>query len=265
MSKTVVLLTTTRQFDLLRADMLQQLILTSLFTILTGIGAFIAIPLSFSPVPITFQTLFVLLSGYILGRYYAPLSQFLYVFLGILGVPWFSGGKFGLTVVLGSTGGYLLGFIISAFLIGWITDISKQTRTPLALFTSAVTGTIIIYLFGIIGLLNYFPLWTSIEYGLFPFIPGDVFKIIITFGLLYLFFPSQDQIFETGMTNTKNNIWNVILIIISLGTFTVFFAYLYSNGNNIPVYLPIISLFSTFCLIPCLLVFVRNLKSRTTV
>ena len=248
----MVLLTTTSQFELVRNNDFQQIILASVFAILTGVGAFITIPLSFSPIPITFQTLFVLLSGFMLGRYYGPLSQIIYVFLGFVGVPWFSGGKFGPSVLLSVSGGYLLGFIIASFIIGWITDMSKQSRHPLALFTTSVLGSIIIYFFGVLGLLRYDNIWQSLELGVFPFIPGDLFKIILAFILLYLFIPNSDLSFDTGSSPIKNKIWNVLLIFTSFGTFIIFFAYLYSNGNNIPLYLPELSIFTSICLFPCI-------------
>ena len=262
----MVLLTTTKQFDILRTNDLQQLILTSVFAILTGVGAFIVIPLSFSPVPITFQTAFVILAGFVLGRYYGPLSQIIYVLLGIMGVPWFSGGKFGLSVLFGATGGYLVGFIVSAYVVGWLTDISKETRTPLALFTTAVIGNLLVYIFGIIGLLNYANLWNALELGMFPFIPGDLFKILLIFGLLYFIYPSSDQTFDTGLTETKSKLWSLLLFTVSLGTFLIFFIYLYSNGNNIPIYLPEISVFASLCLLPSLYLFVKLIrKSPNTV
>lgn len=256
----MVLLTTTSQFELLRNNDLQQIILATVFAILTGLGAFIAIPLSFTPIPITFQTFFVILSGFVLGRKYGPLSQLIYVILGILGVPWFAGGTFGLSVLLGASGGFLLGFIIASFVVGWITDMSKQSRRPLALFTTAVLGSIIVYFFGFLGLFPYFNIWQALERGVFPFIPGDLFKIILVFIVLYIFIPNDDLSFDTGSTPTKNNIWNILLLIASFGTFVLFFAYLYSNGNNIPLYLPAISLFASICLLPCVFLLARNYR-----
>lgn len=257
----MVLLTTSRQFELLRTDDFTQLILASLFAGLTGLGAFIAIPLSFSPIPITFQTLFVLLSGFVLGRHYGPLSQIIYVVLGIIGVPWFSGGKFGLTILLGVSGGYLLGFILASFVIGWITDISKESRNPFALFTSAVLGSIIIYIFGVLGLFRYYNLWTSLEFGVFPFIPGDLFKIILVFIFLILFMPDDEMSFETGFTKKRINIWLGLMFSTCLGTFIIFFVYLYSNGPNIPSHLPEISFFTGICIIPCLYFAGKRLNS----
>ncbi len=258
----MVLLTTTKQFEILRSEDLYQLTLSFIFAALTGLGAFIAIPLSFTPVPITLQTLFVLLSGFVLGRHYGPLSQFIYIILGIIGMPWFAHGTFGLSVLLGTTGGYLVGFVVSAYTVGWITDMSKQTRNPLALFTTAIIGTIIIYIFGILGLLQFFDLWKALELGFFPFIPGDLFKIILIYILLYLFIPNSDLTFDSGSTPTKNKIWNSLLLIIAFGTFIVFFAYLYSNGDNIPIYLPYFSTFTALCLLPEVILYVKNNKRK---
>ena len=254
----MVLLTTTKQFEILRTDDLYQIILASIFAGLTGIGAFITIPIYFSPIPITFQTLFVILSGFVLGRHYGPLSQVIYVLLGIIGIPWFSGGKFGLSVIIGATGGYLVGFIIAAYVIGWITDMSKQTRSPLALFTSSIIGSVIIYFFGVLGLLRYYDVWTALEYGFFPFIPGDLFKINIVCLLLLLIIPHTELTFESGLNPAKHNLWNLMLVLVSFGTFIVFMTYLYSNGSKIPIYLPEMSIFSVFFLAPGILLFIKN-------
>jgi biotin transport system substrate-specific component len=91
------------------------LVYAALFGALTAAGAFIVIPLL--PVPITAQTFFLNIAAVLLGGSLGAVSQFIYVMLGVVGIPVFAGGKAGLGVIFGPTGGYLLGFIISAFLI----------------------------------------------------------------------------------------------------------------------------------------------------
>ena len=88
---------------------------TAAFTGLIALGSWISIP--FIPVPFTLQTLFVLLSGAVMRRY-AVLPAALYVMMGILGIPVFHGGSAGLGILLGPTGGYILGFIPGAFVTG---------------------------------------------------------------------------------------------------------------------------------------------------
>ena len=96
----------------------------SMFGALTAVGAYIMIPLP--PVPITLQTLFVNLAGALLGGYLGALSQVVYILLGVIGLPVFAGGKAGAGVLLGPTGGYLIGFVVGAFVIGKLTTIRKK-------------------------------------------------------------------------------------------------------------------------------------------
>ena len=89
-----------------------------MFIILTTLGAFIRIPLPFSPVPITLQTFFVLLSGALLGANLGITAQLSYVCLGLSGLPIFTGTGSGALYLFGPTGGYLAGFVLASFLLG---------------------------------------------------------------------------------------------------------------------------------------------------
>jgi biotin transport system substrate-specific component len=91
----------------------KKLVLAFFFACLTGIFAQLRFYLPYTPVPITGQVFAVLLSGVILGNLYGGISQGLYAALGVAGVPWFSGGKAGLEIFTGVTGGYIIGFIFS--------------------------------------------------------------------------------------------------------------------------------------------------------
>src|SRR5436853_338036 len=121
--------------------------LAGLFACLTGFGALIKIYLPWTPVPITGQVFFVLASAVVLGKHYGGLSQILYAFVGILGVPWFAGsntspepilaglpglyrGIGGFAILTGATFGYVIGFIVAAFLIGWALDARVRYRRP---------------------------------------------------------------------------------------------------------------------------------------
>ena len=106
------------------------------FVVLTAIGAFVRIPLPFTPVPITLQTFFVLASGiYLCGRD-AALSQILYVALGVVGLPVFAGAS-GLAHVMGPTGGFLLAFPIAAGLVGrWVEPGDGLGRAALVLIAA---------------------------------------------------------------------------------------------------------------------------------
>lgn len=144
---------------------------------ITGISAQIRIQLAFTPVPITGQVFVVLLSGSLLGPY-GGLSQLFYVFLGILGIPWFANFKSGFPII---TGGYLIGFIFASFFVGHFTYKYKFFRTfPLQLFLM-ITAIIIIYLFGAIQFV--FVMKTSLletfKLAIAPFIGVDLLKALV--------------------------------------------------------------------------------------
>ena len=98
----------------------RKIILTFLFALATGYAAQLRIPLPWTPVPITLQTFVVLLAGISLGAMWGGASQLLYILCGAFGVPLFSGMEGGLSVLWGPRGGYLLGFILTAFVVGRI-------------------------------------------------------------------------------------------------------------------------------------------------
>ena len=152
----------------------------ALFSALAAIGAFIHIPLPFSPVPITLQTLFTYMAGALLGGYLGALSQLIYILIGISGLPIFAGGNAGPSVLIGPTGGYIVGFIVGAFVIGKMTE-AKKNSGLLWLLTCMIVGTTIIYISGVTQLMN----WMKIDFekavimGVAPFIAGDVLKMVV--------------------------------------------------------------------------------------
>ena len=97
---------------------LKEMVFAALFAALTAAVAWFKIPLPFTPVPITLQTLVVLMSGAMLGSYYGALSMIIYLVLGAIGLPVFAGGSSGIGALLGPTGGYLFSYPIAAFVIG---------------------------------------------------------------------------------------------------------------------------------------------------
>lgn len=152
----------------------------ALFSALTAIGAFIHIPLPFNPVPITLQTLFTYMAGALLGGYLGALSQLIYILVGISGLPIFAGGKTGLPVLIGPTGGYLVGFIPGTFVIGKMTE-TKKNPSLLWLLTCMMVGTTIIYTSGVAQLMNWMKidLRSAVIIGAAPFIIGDLLKIFV--------------------------------------------------------------------------------------
>jgi len=156
------------------------MILCALFAALTAVGGLIAVPLPFTPVPITLQTFFIFLAGALLGKYLGALSQLIYLLLGVVGLPVFAKGSSGIGILLGPTGGYLIGFIPAAFLIGCILE--RREKPPLGLiFLAMVVGLLAIYLPGV-GWLMWvarLSLVKGLLLGVLPFLPGDAVKIVV--------------------------------------------------------------------------------------
>lgn len=157
---------------------IKKLILSSLFTCLIIIGAYISIPLPFTPIPFTLQLLFVLLSGIFLGPFYGSLSTIIYILIGILGFPVFSGGNGGISYLFGKTGGFLFGFVIASFIAGYICKLSKKLL-PIAI----ISGVFFIHLCGVLYLSKILSIdvYKSFIIASLPFIPIDLIKGVLTY------------------------------------------------------------------------------------
>jgi len=138
---------------------------------LIALGGWISIP--FFPVPITLQTLFVLLAGAVLHRY-AVVPVSLYLLLGALGLPLFHNGTAGVGVLLGPTGGYFAGFILAALIAG----IGFEYQSPAIRIAGIIGATLAIYACGIAWLVSStgLPVLPAIVAGMLPFLPGDAVK-----------------------------------------------------------------------------------------
>jgi len=148
---------------------------------LTGLAAQIRIPLGFTPVPITGQVFAVLLAGVLCGRFYGGLSQALYVGLGVAGLPWFAGFSGGLAAIAGPSGGYLIGFVIAAELIGHVSDRWLEARGLLSQLALMVAGVAVIYLCGLLQLAVWLggDVRKAFVLGVLPFIYVDLAKAIL--------------------------------------------------------------------------------------
>jgi len=157
----------------------QDILNVALFSALTAIGALISIPLPFSHVPITLQTLFTYMAGAFLGSYLGALSQLIYVLMGVTGLPIFAKGSAGILVLLGPTGGYLVGFIPGAFVIGKLAEMKKNPSFR-RLLICMTAGTVVIYVLGVLQLMNWVRIGVkeAIVLGVLPFIVGDALKIL---------------------------------------------------------------------------------------
>jgi biotin transport system substrate-specific component len=158
--------------------------LTLAFTgsILMALMAQIRIYIPFSPVPVTGQTFGVLFLGAVLGGKVAALSMVLYIAEGLSGIPVFAGVGSGPAYLLGPTGGYLIGFIPAAYLVGAFHK-GGWGRKFLSSISIMILGTAVIFIFGITGLALTAGFVLALKIGLYPFIPGAILKILLAAGL----------------------------------------------------------------------------------
>jgi biotin transport system substrate-specific component len=165
---------------------LRDLIAVAFFTALTTVGAWISFPLPFSPVPIVLANLFVLLSGVILGKWLGSLSQIIYLLLGIVGIPVFAQHQAGPSVLAGPTGGYLVGYVFAAFVAGLLVEhlprfSSARKAEMLRLAFCFSVGAVVIYIPGVPWLAHVtgMDISTAMVKGFYPYLPGDIVKIIV--------------------------------------------------------------------------------------
>ena len=151
-------------------------LLTSIIgSFLLAISSKVQIPLT--PVPVTLQTLVLLVMSMFLGWRGAVGATSLYLFQGAIGLPVFAHGG-GFVILFGPTGGYLFGFLIASLVVGYLAE-KGWDKSVVLTFTSMTIGTLIIYLFGVILLSYLKDLNTALVFGLLPFITPDILKICL--------------------------------------------------------------------------------------
>ena len=144
---------------------------------LIAISAQISFHIPFSPVPVTGQTLIILLSGIILGKTRGVAAVGLYLLQGAAGLPFFAGGKSGLAALAGPTGGYLFGFLAGVYIVGLLSEL-RHNRSIFQAATALVVGNIVIYIFGLVWLAQFVGEFQALSLGLYPFLVGDLIKIL---------------------------------------------------------------------------------------
>ena len=176
---------------------LAQIVLVFSGAAFVGIAAQIAIPLPFTPVPLTLQTFAVLLVGAALGSLRGVASMALYALMGVVGVPWFSEGSSGFST---ASFGYILGFILAAFIVGRLAERGAST-TPMHSAALMVIGNLAIYVVGDTWLkFAIDSSWaTALSLGVVPFLIGDAIKIALAAGLLPLSWKGLEKL------NLRNN------------------------------------------------------------
>lgn len=163
-----------------------KVVLAFLVACFTGIMAQVVIPLPWTPVPITLQTFAVLMAGIFLGRYWGGISMMIYLVVGLLGIPWFTGASGGIEAILSASGGYLLGFILAALFLGYFVDRYVQSRKFLSMLGLMLFANfVLLYVPGLIQLSLWTHsatgiapgIWELLLMGAIPFVAVDILKI----------------------------------------------------------------------------------------
>ena len=139
--------------------------------------------LPFSPVPVTAQTLAVLLVGTLMGSKLGALAMLTYLLEGAAGLPVFAGGSAGLLHLVGPTGGYLIGFVVAAFITGKLAELGWDRRI-MTVLPAMLLGTAAIFILGLSWLTHFVGNNNVLQLGLYPYIPGAIIKIALAAILL---------------------------------------------------------------------------------
>ena len=157
----------------------KQMVLIALMTAVTCVLGPLSIPLPFSPVPISLTNFAIFLAIFILGMKSGTISFIIYLLLGAVGVPVFSSFRGGLQVLAGPTGGYLIGFIFLALIMGFALDHFDRKLVPTII--GMIIGMVVCYAFGTVWLAKLLSLSfkEGLMMGVIPYLAGDAAKIII--------------------------------------------------------------------------------------
>lgn len=157
----------------------KQMVLIALMTAVTCVLGPLSIPLPFSPVPISLTNFAIFLAIFVLGMKNGTISFIIYLLLGAVGVPVFSSFRGGLQVLAGPTGGYLIGFIFLALIMGFALDHFDRKLVPTII--GMIIGMVVCYAFGTVWLAKLLSLSfkEGLMMGVIPYLAGDAAKIII--------------------------------------------------------------------------------------
>jgi biotin transport system substrate-specific component len=153
------------------------------FSLLIALSAQVAIPLPFTPVPVTLQTFAIILTGCLLGSSRGALAAAAYVMEGSLGLPFFSGGTAGIAHLLGPTGGYLVGCVAAALVAGLFAE-RGLTLKPAGLLLTLIAADLAIFIPGVAWLGFFTGAGKAVALGFVPFVVGDALKIAAAWSIL---------------------------------------------------------------------------------
>lgn len=153
----------------------------ALIAAMVAVLGFVSIPLPFTPVPITGQTLGVMLAGAVLGARRGGLSLVLFILLVAVGMPILSGGRGGIGAIMGPSGGYIVSWPFAAYFIGKFTEGQGKLNFVKAFVPIFLFGILFVYVIGVPWLMaaTHISLGKAIAGGALPFIPGDLIKAVV--------------------------------------------------------------------------------------
>ena len=147
-------------------------------SVIIALFSFVSIPLPFTPIPLATQGHVVLLLSAWLGSKRGTLAVLTFLFQGMMGLPVFAGGAAGVLALAGPRGGYLLGYVVAAFITGYLVEQLKN-RSFSHVFAAMGIGNLAIYLFGLPWLARFIGWEGALLLGMVPFVIGDLFKLLV--------------------------------------------------------------------------------------
>lgn len=168
-----------------RHEHLRNMVLSALFAALLVVSGRVMIPLPWTPVPITLQTLVVMVAGALLGPWWGATSVVIFLVMGAAGAPVFAGGAGGAVVLVGPTGGYIFAWLVAVIGIGWLLRLPIGGRHVRLWIAVMLFGVVAIDLLGTIQLaaVGHLGFGEALLAGVVPFLPGDIAKAVVTVGV----------------------------------------------------------------------------------
>lgn len=178
----------------------KDMVLCALFAALISIGATVSIPLP-GGIPFSIQPFFAMLAGAVLGSKRGAISMTLYMLMGLVGLPVFSNGAGGFGMILKPSFGYIIGFVVCAYVVGLIVEKSREKNFTPGLIIAPFVGIMVDYIIGVPYLYvvfhsvmgNAIDVNTALVYGFYPFIALDLVKAAMVVGLLFTLVPRLEK------------------------------------------------------------------------
>jgi biotin transport system substrate-specific component len=163
----------------------KDMILAGMFAALIGVMGYVSVPIPISPVPISGQTLVIMLIGLLLTPKQAFYSVATWILVGVAGAPVFSGGRAGISVLASPSGGYIAGFLVGAVVISVLKG--REANLVKMYVSALIGGILVIYACGVpfMAMLLEMDMATALKAGAIPFLIGDIIKVVISVNLAY--------------------------------------------------------------------------------